>query len=65
MGIRTYGEGLLHFPDAAVRAEVIGKQLVPLVYADDSGTATEQYPFNPNGSPWLRMFQNAREVDCK
>jgi phosphoribosylformylglycinamidine synthase len=56
---------LLHFPDAAVRAEVIGKQLVPLVYADDSGTATEQYPFNPNGSPWLRMFQNAREVDCK
>jgi hypothetical protein len=43
---------LLHFPDAAVRAEVIGKQ------------ATEQYPFNPNGSPWLRMFQNAREVDC-
>ncbi|MGR0480971.1 MAG: phosphoribosylformylglycinamidine synthase [Candidatus Electronema sp. V4] len=100
----AHGEGLLHFPDAAVRAEVIGKQLVPLVYADDSGSATEAYPFNPNGSPdgfaglcspdgrhlalmphperaflpwqchwlpkemqglevspWLRMFQNARE----
>uniref|UniRef100_UPI004057A5AF phosphoribosylformylglycinamidine synthase n=1 Tax=Candidatus Electronema sp. TaxID=2698783 RepID=UPI004057A5AF len=100
----AHGEGLLHFPDAAVRAEVIGQQLVPLVYADDSGAATEAYPFNPNGSPdgfaglcspdgrhlalmphperafllwqchwlpremqglevspWLRMFQNARE----
>ncbi|WP_420208864.1 phosphoribosylformylglycinamidine synthase subunit PurQ, partial [Candidatus Electronema sp. JC] len=100
----AHGEGLLHFPDAAVRAEVIGQRLVPLVYADDSGAVTEQYPFNPNGSPdgfaglcspdgrhlalmphperaflpwqchwlpremqglevspWLRMFQNARE----
>ncbi|MGX9728947.1 MAG: phosphoribosylformylglycinamidine synthase [Candidatus Electronema sp. VV] len=100
----AHGEGLLHFPEAAVRAEVIGQKLVPLVYADDSGTATEAYPFNPNGSPdgfaglcspdgrhlalmphperaflpwqchwlpselqglkvspWLRMFQNARE----
>ncbi len=47
----AHGEGLLHFPDAAVRAEVIGQKLVPLVYADDSGAATEQYPFNPNGSP--------------
>ncbi|CAK8722046.1 MAG: phosphoribosylformylglycinamidine synthase [Candidatus Electronema aureum] len=100
----AHGEGLLHFPDAAVRAEVIGQRLVPLVYADDSGAATEIYPFNPNSSPdgfaglcspdgrhlalmphperaflpwqchwlpremqglevspWLRMFQNARE----
>lgn len=44
-------KGKLHFPDAAVREEVIGQGLVPLVYTDDSGTATEQYPFNPNGSP--------------
>jgi phosphoribosylformylglycinamidine synthase len=100
----AHGEGLLHFPDAAVRAEVIAQKLVPLVYADDSGAATEIYPFNPNSSPdgfaglcspdgrhlalmphperaflpwqchwlprelhglevspWLRMFQNARE----
>ena len=100
----AHGEGKLHFPDAAVREEVISQKLVPLVYADDSGAATEQYPFNPNGSPdgfaglcspdgrhlalmphperaflpwqchwlprelqglevspWLRMFQNARE----
>ncbi len=46
-----HGEGKLHFPDAAVRSEVIGQNLVPLVYTDDSGAVTEQYPFNPNGSP--------------
>ncbi|MCI5138062.1 MAG: phosphoribosylformylglycinamidine synthase, partial [Candidatus Electrothrix sp. AR1] len=46
-----HGEGKLHFPDAAVRSEVIGQGLVPLIYTDDSGTVTEQYPFNPNGSP--------------
>ncbi len=46
-----HGEGKLLFPDQTVRKEVIGKNLVPLVYTDDSGTATEQYPFNPNGSP--------------
>ncbi|WP_339134488.1 MAG: phosphoribosylformylglycinamidine synthase [Candidatus Electrothrix sp. GW3-4] len=45
-----HGEGKLHFPDATVRAEVIGQNLVPLVYTDDNGAATEQYPFNPNGS---------------
>ena len=47
----AHGEGKLHFPDATVRSEVIGQNLVPLVYADDSGIATEAYPFNPNGSP--------------
>ena len=46
-----HGEGKLLFPDAAVRAKVIGQNLVPLVYTDDNGAATEQYPFNPNGSP--------------
>ncbi len=46
----AHSEGLLHFLDAAVHAEVIGKQLVPLVCADDSGAATAQYPFNPNGA---------------
>ncbi|MCI5120180.1 MAG: hypothetical protein D3908_03110 [Candidatus Electrothrix sp. AUS4] len=46
-----HGEGKLHFPDAEVRSEVLTKNLVPLVYTDDSGAVTEQYPFNPNGSP--------------
>jgi phosphoribosylformylglycinamidine synthase len=101
----SHGEGQAHFPDNAVFDEVISKGLAPVRYADDSGTATEVYPFNPNGSPkgiaalcssdgrhfaimphpertflkwnwawmpeamkqdlevspWLRMFQNARE----
>ncbi len=45
-----HGEGRLHFPDAQVRAQVIDQHLVPLVFVDDQGQATEKYPFNPNGS---------------
>jgi phosphoribosylformylglycinamidine synthase len=99
-----HGEGKLHFPDQSIRDKVVEQGLVPLIYTDDNGAATEQYPFNPNGSPdgfaglcspdgrhlammphperaflpwqchwlpremqglevspWLRMFQNARE----
>ncbi|MCF6186725.1 MAG: phosphoribosylformylglycinamidine synthase [Desulfobulbaceae bacterium] len=46
-----HGEGKLHFPDKEVRTKVVEQNMVPLVYVDDSGRATEQYPFNPNGSP--------------
>jgi phosphoribosylformylglycinamidine synthase len=46
-----HGEGKLHFPDAEVRSKIVGRNLVPLTYVDDSGRATEKYPFNPNGSP--------------
>lgn len=46
-----HGEGKLHFPDARIRSQVIDQHLVPLVYTDGMGRATEQYPFNPNGSP--------------
>ncbi len=45
-----HGEGKLHFPDQAVQNKVVEQGLVPLVYTDDNGAATEQYPFNPNGS---------------
>lgn len=45
-----HGEGRLHFPDREIRRQVTEQNLVPLVYADDSGRATERYPFNPNGS---------------
>ncbi len=45
-----HGEGKLHFPDRELRSKVIDRKLVPLIYVDDSGQATEQYPFNPNGS---------------
>ena len=46
-----HGEGRLHFPNAQVRSRVIDQHLVPLVFVDDQGLATEKYPFNPNGSP--------------
>ncbi|HFQ90585.1 MAG TPA: phosphoribosylformylglycinamidine synthase, partial [Desulfobulbus sp.] len=45
-----HGEGRLHFPDPALRSRVEAERLVPLVYVDDTGAATERYPFNPNGS---------------
>jgi len=45
-----HGEGRLHFPDEEIRNQVTGQRLVPLVYVDDDGTPTTNYPFNPNGS---------------
>lgn len=101
----AHGEGLAYFPDEKIREKVLAKGLAPARYADDEGNPTEQYPFNPNGSPegiaalcspdgrhlammphperaflkwqwgwmsegwkkdlkaspWLKMFQNARE----
>lgn len=100
-----HGEGYLHFPDRELLTEVMIKNLAPIVFVDDNGESTEQYPYNPNGSPlgitalcspdgrhlammphpervfrlwqwpwmpldwktklkaspWLKMFQNARE----
>jgi phosphoribosylformylglycinamidine synthase len=100
----AHGEGMAYFPQKDIYNEAeFG--LAPIRYADDSGAITEDYPFNPNGSPagiaglcspdgrhlammphpervvlpwqwgwmpeqmkrtlavspWLRMFQNARE----
>jgi phosphoribosylformylglycinamidine synthase len=52
LGIWTaHGEGRLDFPDNEVKKEVFRKQLAPIVYTDHRGYPTEQYPFNPNGSP--------------
>ncbi|MFW8601380.1 phosphoribosylformylglycinamidine synthase [Desulfobacterota bacterium M19] len=46
-----HGEGRLEFPEAAMLDELTSKELTPVTYVDDNGTATEAYPFNPNGSP--------------
>ena len=46
-----HGEGLLDFPDKEIQEKVVAENLAPLCYVDDSGDATESYPFNPNGSP--------------
>lgn len=45
-----HGEGRLIFPDALIKAVTAQGRMMPLVYVDDDGAATEKYPFNPNGS---------------
>ncbi|MBU1564390.1 MAG: phosphoribosylformylglycinamidine synthase [Proteobacteria bacterium] len=46
-----HGEGRLLFPDPVLFDKVKNGGMVPLVFVDDDGQATEKYPFNPNGSP--------------
>jgi len=48
----AHGEGKLHFPDQAIMDNVISKNLIPMTYVDDNGLVTEEYPANPNGSPF-------------
>jgi phosphoribosylformylglycinamidine synthase len=101
----AHGEGQAFFPSAKILERVEKEGLAPVRFVDDDGEVTEQYPFNPNGSPlgiaalcspdgrhlammphpertfltwqwgwmpeewkrnlavspWLKMFQNARE----
>jgi len=101
----AHGEGMAYFPDESVLKRAENENLVPIRYVDDSNKATQEYPFNPNGSrngiaglcskdgrhlammphpercvnlwqwpwlptawkqslkasPWLKMFQNAKE----
>jgi phosphoribosylformylglycinamidine synthase len=47
----AHGEGRLIFPDAAIHARVLEEGLAAVAFVDDEGRPTEQYPFNPNGSP--------------
>ncbi len=46
----AHGEGRAYFPDPEIRDEVLRLGLAPVRFVDDSGEATERYPFNPNGS---------------
>ncbi len=47
----AHGEGKVFFPDSSVKDMMIEKKLAPLRYVNDDGELTEDYPFNPNGSP--------------
>ena len=47
----AHGEGRAEFNQAVNAQTVIDENLVALRYVDNRGQATEQYPFNPNGSP--------------
>jgi len=46
----AHGEGRCYFPDAATRDTVLDGGLAPIRYTNPAGEATEEYPFNPNGS---------------
>lgn len=47
----AHGEGRLHIPQSSLLERIEKEGLVPLRYTDFDGQPTEQYPFNPNGSP--------------
>jgi phosphoribosylformylglycinamidine synthase len=47
----AHGEGRLHFPDRKILQQATEEGLAVLAFVDDVGNPTEQYPFNPNGSP--------------
>jgi phosphoribosylformylglycinamidine synthase len=47
----AHGEGRAHFPDISIRDMVMENNLAPLRYVNDTNEVTEEYPFNPNGSP--------------
>ncbi|XP_043076261.1 phosphoribosylformylglycinamidine synthase [Puntigrus tetrazona] len=46
----AHGEGLMQFRSPEAQKKLISASLAPLRYVDDSGTPTEIYPMNPNGS---------------
>jgi phosphoribosylformylglycinamidine synthase len=47
----AHGEGQAYFPDGGMMQDILRKDLAPIRFIDDDGTATETYPLNPNGSP--------------
>lgn len=47
----AHGEGRFHFPDKSVYDSVLANNLAPMRYVNDTNQVTEEYPFNPNGSP--------------
>ena len=47
----AHGEGHLHVPDPATLDWIVENRLAPVRYVDPTGSPTETYPYNPNGSP--------------
>lgn len=47
----AHGEGRAHFTHPTIKQAYLDRQLAPLRYVDDANDVTEEYPFNPNGSP--------------
>jgi phosphoribosylformylglycinamidine synthase len=53
--VTAHGEGQAHFPSSSTSIStpetLYNENLVSLRYVDNYGKQTEQYPYNPNGSP--------------
>ncbi len=47
----AHGEGYAEFSQQYTVNELLAKKLVTMRFVDNSSTPTENYPFNPNGSP--------------
>ena len=47
----AHGEGRLVYPNQSIQEMVREQRLSPLAYLDPYGSRTEEYPYNPNGSP--------------
>ncbi len=47
----AHAEGRFFFPSQKVLDYVVSNNLAPVRYIDPEGRPTEQYPYNPNGSP--------------
>jgi phosphoribosylformylglycinamidine synthase len=47
----AHGEGLFYSPDAAVFDRILAQNMAPVRFVNDFGQESEDYPFNPNGSP--------------
>lgn len=53
LGVWTaHGEGRFFSPDKEILKKIQKQNLIPLTYINDNGENTEQYPYNPNGSPY-------------
>jgi phosphoribosylformylglycinamidine synthase len=47
----AHGEGRGFFPGSDILERVLEEGLAPVRFVDDDGCITDEYPFNPNGSP--------------
>jgi len=48
----AHREGHLYCPDPEILSEISAKNLSPIVYVDNRGEPSEEYPYNPNSSPF-------------
>jgi len=48
----AHGEGQTYFPQQEILTQVLNQNLAPIRYVDDNLQISEEYPHNPNGSPF-------------